>query len=54
MSGIQIEKLIEELKQNRFWGSIEFQLQDGIPVLFKKSETIRLTKEKPYDRNKPQ
>jgi hypothetical protein len=48
MSGIQLEKLLEELRQNRFWGSIEVQIQNGVPVMFKKSETIRLTQRKTY------
>jgi hypothetical protein len=51
---IDLEKVIEELKQSRFWGSVELTLQDGVPVIFKKSETIRLTQGKTYDRNKSQ
>jgi hypothetical protein len=46
---VNIEKLLVELKQDHFWGSIELQLQDGVPVIFKKSETIRLTQGKTYD-----
>jgi hypothetical protein len=50
---VNLEKLLEDLKQARFWGSIEIQLQDGVPTIFRKSETVKLSQGKTYERSNP-
>jgi hypothetical protein len=40
-----VEALVDELARDRFYGSVEIKFEAGKPVLLRKTETIKPTKE---------
>lgn len=40
-----IEKYVADIKQRHFWGSLQFDFQDGQLVLVRKQETIKIATE---------
>lgn len=44
-----IAKLLQEVRQTHFWGSIQLDYQDGALVLIRKTETLKPRKENNRD-----
>jgi len=42
----KLDALIDEFARGRTWGTVEIQFSEGVPVLFRKALTEKLTQDK--------
>jgi hypothetical protein len=38
-----VQRVLREAEESRFWGDIQIEYKDGQPILIRKTETIKLT-----------
>lgn len=50
------EQIIDQARRERFWGDLQIEFKDGEAILVRKTETIKLVKEKRanVDTHRPQ
>lgn len=51
MNDVDVQKLLDELRTKRFWGTVAFVFQNGEMIFLRKEETVKISERKTHNGN---